>query len=143
MSRLAGLPGLAATVQSAVCKAFLTPTAPVPRRESLPLSISFVAWLEREVCSSDSPMFVIQDGAILCLIWASRCAGVTHFGLLLAEAGGILHWDAESMRALQHTESSSSHAKPDRSARRQAEQSSHTVARKLPGQASEGIDQGA
>ena len=44
-----GLPHLLAAVHSPMAKSFMSPTNPSERRESLPLPLSFVVWLERLV----------------------------------------------------------------------------------------------
>ena len=49
MARVAGLPCLQARLQLSIVRAFATATAPSERRESLPLPLSFVIWLERRV----------------------------------------------------------------------------------------------
>ncbi|CAE7657435.1 unnamed protein product [Symbiodinium sp. CCMP2592] len=72
MSRIAGLPSLAAQLQTPLCTAFLTATIPIERRESLPFSVSFVAWLERRVMCPDTPARdALVMGSVLCLIWSS------------------------------------------------------------------------
>ena len=48
-ARVAGLPCLQARLQLSIVRAFATATAPSERRESLPLPLSFVIWLERRV----------------------------------------------------------------------------------------------
>ena len=65
-------PVLAQTIQSAVCKGFLTSTAPRQRAEAIPFPVSFVVWLERRVCNTHtSDAEVYQLGCLLCMIWAS------------------------------------------------------------------------
>ena len=72
MSRLAGLPVLAQTLQSSVCKGFLTSTGPRQHAEAIPFPVSFVVWLERRVCASHtSDAEVYQLGCLLCMVWAS------------------------------------------------------------------------
>ena len=71
-SRLAGLPALSAHLQSSLAKSFLTATAPAERRESLPLPLSFVVWLERLVClPATPPAEVLFCGTVLVCIWSS------------------------------------------------------------------------
>ena len=49
-SCLAGVSALQQQLQPGLAKSFLSATTPSERRESLPLPLSFVAWLERSVC---------------------------------------------------------------------------------------------
>ena len=68
----AGLPHLLATVHSPMAKSFLSPTNPSERRESLPLPLSFVVWLERLVLNpATTPADVLFYGAVLTCTWAS------------------------------------------------------------------------
>ena len=68
----AGLPHLLAAVHSPMAKSFLSPTNPSERRESLPLPLSFVVWLERLVLNpATTPADVLFYGAVLTCTWAS------------------------------------------------------------------------
>ena len=68
----AGLPHLLAAVHSPMAKSFLSPTNPSERRESLPLPLSFVVWLERLVVNpATTPADVLFYGAVLTCTWAS------------------------------------------------------------------------
>ena len=72
MARVAGLPSLHSQLQTPLCTAFLTATGPVEKREALPSSVSFVAWLERRIMDPSCPVpECIVIGSVLCLIWAS------------------------------------------------------------------------
>ena len=68
----AGLPHLLAAVHSPMAKSFMSPTNPSERRESLPLPLSFVVWLERLVLNpATTPADVLFYGAVLTCTWAS------------------------------------------------------------------------
>ena len=68
----AGLPHLLAAVHSPMAKSFLSPTNPSERRESLPLPLSFLVWLERLVLNpATTPADVLFYGAVLTCTWAS------------------------------------------------------------------------
>ena len=54
-SRVAALENLSVTLQSALVKSFLVASSPSERRESMPLPLSFVVWLERLVCLPTTP----------------------------------------------------------------------------------------
>ena len=72
MSRTAGLPALLSCLESGLCRAFASASNPAEKREALPFSVSFVAWLERLVCSeSSSHSEVFQVGTLLLAIWSS------------------------------------------------------------------------
>ena len=72
MARVAGLPSLHSQLQTPLCTAFLSATGPVEKREALPFSVSFVAWLERRVMDPACPIpECIVIGSVLCLTWAS------------------------------------------------------------------------
>ena len=80
-SRLAGIPALSMQLQSALAKSFLTATAPVERRESLPFPLSFVVWLERLVClPATPPAEVLFCGTLLVCIWSSLRWGDALYG---------------------------------------------------------------
>ncbi|CAE7541569.1 unnamed protein product, partial [Symbiodinium microadriaticum] len=49
MCKTAGLPALRDALSSPLCRAFAVASAPSEHRESLPLSLSFVVWLEQSV----------------------------------------------------------------------------------------------
>ena len=72
MARVAGLPCLQARLQLSIVRAFATATAPSERRESLPLPLSFVIWLERRVADpSAPPSEALFLGFLLIAVWAS------------------------------------------------------------------------
>ena len=72
MARVAGLPCLQARLQLSIVRAFATATAPTERRESLPLPLSFVIWLERRVADpSAPPSEALFLGFLLIAVWAS------------------------------------------------------------------------
>ena len=72
MARVAGLPSLHSQLQTPLCTAFLSATGPVEKREALPFSVSFVAWLERRIIDPACPVpDCIVIGSVLCLTWAS------------------------------------------------------------------------
>ena len=73
MARVAGLPCRQARLQLSIVRAFATATAPTERRESLPLPLSFVIWLERRVADpSAPPSEALFLGFLLIAVWASR-----------------------------------------------------------------------
>ena len=53
----AGLPHLLSSLQSPLVRSFLSATNSSERRESLPLPLSFVAWLERQVMLAATPAY--------------------------------------------------------------------------------------
>ena len=70
--KTAGLPTLRHAVQSPVCQAFAVPSVAVERRESLPLSLSFVVWLESLILDpSCQAAEVLRLGYLLVCVWAS------------------------------------------------------------------------
>ena len=72
MCKVAGLPTLRACLDGGLPRAFATASAPLEKREALPFSVSFIAWLERIVCSDTaSPSEVFQMGVLLVLVWGS------------------------------------------------------------------------
>ena len=72
MARVVGLPSVHAQLHTPLCTAFLTASGPVEKREALPFSVSFVAWLERRVTDPGTgPTEVIVLGSVLCTLWAS------------------------------------------------------------------------
>ena len=72
MCKTAGLPALRAALSSPLCRAFAVASAPSEHRESLPLSLSFVVWLEQSVLDpGTSPAQVLRLGFVLVCVWAS------------------------------------------------------------------------
>ena len=70
--KTAGLPTLRHAVQSPVCQAFAVPSVAVERRKSLPLSLSFVVWLESLILDpSCQAAEVLRLGYLLVCVWAS------------------------------------------------------------------------
>ena len=71
-ARIAGLPSLQTRLQVSVVRAFATASAPSERRESLPLPLSFVVWMERRVAdASTHPSEALFLGFLLTAVWAS------------------------------------------------------------------------
>lgn len=72
MARQAQLPLLLQALQASVCKAYLRSAIIAEKRESAPLPLSFVIFLERTILAkSTSAGDILQLGGILFLIWAS------------------------------------------------------------------------
>ena len=72
MCKTAGLPALRDALSSPLCRAFAVASAPSEHRESLPLSLSFVVWLEQSVLDpGTSPAQVLRLGFVLVCVWAS------------------------------------------------------------------------
>jgi hypothetical protein len=72
MARHAQLSELFQALQTAVCKAYLQSSVIRERRESAPLPLSFVVFLEKMVLSrTTSAGDILQLGALLFLIWSS------------------------------------------------------------------------
>ena len=72
MCETAGLPALRDALSSPLCRAFAVASAPSEHRESLPLSLSFVVWLEQSVLDpGTSPAQVLRLGFVLVCVWAS------------------------------------------------------------------------
>ena len=72
MARTAGLPALQSRLQLSVVRAFSVATSPSERRESLPLPLSFVVWLERRVQDpATPPSEALFIGFFLTAVWAS------------------------------------------------------------------------
>ncbi|CAE7402317.1 unnamed protein product [Symbiodinium sp. CCMP2456] len=72
MCKTAGLPSLRDSLSSPLCRAFAVASAPAEHRESLPLSLSFVVWLEQSVLDPHtSPAQVLRLGFVLVCVWAS------------------------------------------------------------------------
>lgn len=72
MARQAQLPDLMEALQSSVCKAYLQSSTISEKRESAPLPLSFVIFLERQVLSkTTAPGDVLQLGALLFMTWCS------------------------------------------------------------------------
>ncbi|CAE7402461.1 CPK20 [Symbiodinium sp. CCMP2592] len=70
--KTAGLPALKAALLSPVCQAFSVASSPTEHRESLPLSLSFVVWLESLVLDpSASAAEILRVGYLLLCIWGS------------------------------------------------------------------------
>ncbi|CAE6966923.1 unnamed protein product [Symbiodinium natans] len=91
-SRKAGLPLLRRQLEGAIARAFLSPSAPLEHRESLPFSLSFTAWLEaRVLCPDTLPAETYMLGVLLCAIWASL-----RWGDLLWVPPARLHFQAPS-----------------------------------------------
>ena len=89
-ARIAGLPSLQARLQVSVVRAFATASAPSERRESLPLPLSFVVWMERRVAdTSTHPSEALFLGFLLTAVWASL-----RWGDLLWTPAGILRFHA-------------------------------------------------
>ncbi|CAE7401647.1 unnamed protein product [Symbiodinium natans] len=92
VSKKAGLPLLRRQLESAIIRAFLSPSAPVEHRESLPFSLSFTAWLEaRVLCPDTPPAEIFMLGVLLAAIWASL-----RWGDLLWIPPARLHFQAPS-----------------------------------------------
>ena len=71
-SRVAALENLSLTLQSALVKSFLAASSPSERRESLPLPLSFVVWLERLVCLPSTPPAEVHfAGTVLVCTWSA------------------------------------------------------------------------
>ena len=59
-------------LSSPLCRAFAVASAPAEHRESLPLSLSFVVWLEQSVLGvTTSSAQVLRLGFVLVCVWAS------------------------------------------------------------------------
>ena len=72
MARVAGLPSLQALLQQSIVRAFAFATAPSERRESLPLPLSFVIWMEKRVADpATPPSEALFLGFLLVAVWAS------------------------------------------------------------------------
>ena len=72
MARQAQLPAIFDALQSSVCKSYLHSSVICEKRESAPLPLSFVVYLERLVVSKTTPASdVLQLGSLLFLIWSS------------------------------------------------------------------------
>lgn len=72
MARHAQLPDLMDALQSPVCKAYLQSSTISEKRESAPLPLSFVIYLESMVLAkTTAPGDVLQLGSILFMIWSS------------------------------------------------------------------------
>ena len=72
MCKTAGLPALRDALSSPLCRAFAVASAPSEHRESLPLSLSFVVWLEQSVLDpGTAPAQVLRLGFVLVCVWAS------------------------------------------------------------------------
>ena len=72
MCKTAGLPVLRDALSSPLCRAFSVASAPSEHRESLPLSLSFVVWLEQSVLDpGTAPAQVLRLGFVLVCVWAS------------------------------------------------------------------------
>ena len=72
MSRQAQLPDLFQALQSMVCKAYLQSSTISEKRESAPLPLSFVLYLEKTVLAkTTTPGDVLQLGSLLFMIWSS------------------------------------------------------------------------
>ncbi|CAE7236031.1 unnamed protein product [Symbiodinium sp. CCMP2592] len=70
--KTAGLPAFKAALVSPVCQAFSVASSPTEHRESLPLSLSFVVWLESLVLDpSASAAEILRVGYLLLCIWGS------------------------------------------------------------------------
>ena len=73
-------------LSSPLCRAFAVASAPAEHRESLPLSLSFVVWLEQSVLGvTTSSAQVLRLGFVLVCVWASLRWGDSlwdHFGCL-------------------------------------------------------------
>eukprot|EP00439_Symbiodinium_sp_Y106_P086172 s140_g31.t1 len=70
--KVTGLPTLKQVLLSPVCQAFSVPSAPVERRESLPLSLSFVVWIESLILDpACSAVEILRLGYLLLCVWAS------------------------------------------------------------------------
>ena len=81
MARVAGLPSLHSQLQTLLCPAFLSATGPVEKREALPFSVSFVAWLERRIMDRSCPIPESSLGPFSASL-GPRSAGTTVYGLL-------------------------------------------------------------
>ena len=72
MARHAQLPELFQVLQQSVCKAYLHSDVIREKRESAPLPLSFVVFLEKMVLAkTTSPCDVLQLGSLLFIIWSS------------------------------------------------------------------------
>ena len=72
MAKHAQLPLLGQALQEAVCKAYLKSSAIGEKRESAPLPLSFVIYLEKMVLAKSTLAGdILQLGGLLFLIWAS------------------------------------------------------------------------
>lgn len=72
VARHAQLPDLFQALQSSVCKAHLQSSVISEKRESAPLPLSFVVYLEKMILAKDaSNCDILQLGALLFLIWSS------------------------------------------------------------------------
>ena len=72
VARHAQLPDLFQALQSSVCKAYLQSSVISEKRESAPLPLSFVVFLEKKILAKDaSNCDILQLGALLFLIWSS------------------------------------------------------------------------
>ena len=72
MARQAQLPAVFDALQSSVCKAYLHSSVICEKRESAPLPLSFVVYLEKLVISKTTPASeILQLGSLLFLIWSS------------------------------------------------------------------------
>ena len=88
----AGLPLLKIQLEGPIPRAFLVPSAPLERRESLPFSLSFVVWLEERVLDVSTPRCeIFMLGVLLCAIWGSL-----RWGDLLWVPPARLHLQPES-----------------------------------------------